>query len=145
MDEQSRRVLILDSDPETLINLQRVFQDAEIDATITWDQTEAPQSLETLRYDIILIGHHPPELDAAAVLDGLSLHGICPSVLILRQTISEREVAEFQRLGAIGMVPASDSVAILEQVEKALAQKPLSKGANKEIRLEQVRSLPRAS
>ena len=41
MNEQSRRVLILDIDPHTLVTLQHVLEWAEINTTITWDATEA--------------------------------------------------------------------------------------------------------
>ena len=115
------RVLILDTDPHTLITLQHALEKAEIDTTITWDEAEACQLLETSHFDLILVGDHPPELDAAAILDDLSFRGTCPSVLILRTVISEKEAEGFRRLGAIGVVPKLDPLAVLDQVTKTLA------------------------
>ena len=122
MDERLHRVLILDTDPDTLIRLQHVLEQAEIDATITWDEGEACHFLETAPLDLILIGDHPPELDAAAILDVLSSRGTCPPVLILRAVIGEKDTEYFRRLGAIGVVLKRDSLAVLDQVTKALAQ-----------------------
>ncbi len=121
MDERLHRVLILDTDPETLIMLQHVLEQAEIDATITWDQAEACQLLETAPFDLILIGDHPPELNAAAILDDLSFRGSCPAVLILRAVVGDKDPDYFRSLGAIGVVPKRAPLAVLEQVTKTLA------------------------
>ena len=121
MDEQLHRVLILDIDPDTLIALQHVLEQAKIDATITWDEGEAWQLLETSPFDLILIGDHPPELNAASILDDLSFRGFCPAVLILRAIVGGKDAEYFRSLGAIGVVPKRDSLAVLEQVTKVLA------------------------
>jgi CheY-like chemotaxis protein len=116
-----RRVLILDIDPDALITLQHLLEEAELDATITWDKAEACQLLETAAFDLILIGDHPPELDGAAILDSLSFRGNCPPVLILRGIINEKDATYFRRLGAIGVVSKREPLSILDQVAKALA------------------------
>jgi len=114
------RVLILDTDPHTLIILQHALEKAEIDTTITWDEAEACQLLESSRFDLILIGDHPPELDAASIIDDLSFRGTCPSVLILQAVVAEKDVECFRRLGAIGVVPKLDPLAVLDQVTRVL-------------------------
>lgn len=116
------RVLILDSDADTLITLQRVLENAEIDVTVSWDEMEACRLLETTVYDLMLIGDHPPELDASAIIDRLSLRGTCPSVLILCSVISEMEVEHFRSLGASGVIPKQDSTAVVDRVRNALAR-----------------------
>ena len=116
-----RRTLILDIDPDTLLTLQQLLEEAHIDASVTWDEMEACQLIEAAPFDLMLIGDHPPELNAAAILDDLSLRGICPPVLILRGIFGEKDVAYFRRLGAIGVVSKRDPCAVLEQVTKALA------------------------
>ena len=131
------RVLILDSDPETLIKLQRALEDAGIDATITWDCAEASQLVENVPYDLMLIGDHPPDVDAAAVLESLSLRGTCPSALILRAINSQNKVEYLHRVGATGVIPERDSFTVLEQVRNILARKP----AGKPIRFDQEGSL----
>lgn len=119
--EKRLRALLLDTDPDTLITLQRALEEAGIDATVTWDEMEAWQLIEAAPFDLMLVGDHPPELNAAVILDGLSLRGSCPPVLILRGFFAEKDAEYFRRIGAIGVVPKGDSVAVLAQVTKALA------------------------
>ncbi len=121
MDKQPRRVLILDTDPDTLITLQHVLEHAELDTTITWDETEARQLLEARRFDLLLIGDHPPELDAAAILEDLRFQGASSPSLILRWIVRENDVEYFRGLGAMGVVARRNTLAVLEQVTRALA------------------------
>jgi CheY-like chemotaxis protein len=113
--------LILDTDSDTLLMLQQVLEEADIDVTVTWDRMEACQLIETAPFDVILIGDHPPELNAAAILADLSFQGIRPAVLVLRGIFGEKDAEYFRRLGATAVVPKRDPLAVLEQVTKALA------------------------
>ena len=88
MDKRLHRTLILDTDPEMLITLQHLLEEAEIDATITWDEAEACQLIETAPFDLILIGDHPPELNAEAIVDDLSLRGTCDLLPVFRTSPS---------------------------------------------------------
>jgi DNA-binding response OmpR family regulator len=129
--EKRRRALLLDTDPETLITLQHALEEADIDATVTWDEMEASQLIETASFDLILVGDHPPELDAAAILDDLRQRASCPPVLILRRILSEKDAEYFRRLGAVAVVPKRDALAVLEQVTRALAPVQLKTRAAK--------------
>ena len=113
--------LILDTDSDTLLMLQQVLEEADIDVTVTWDRMEACQLIENAPFDLILIGDHPPELNAAAILADLSFQGIRPAVLVLRGIFGEKYAEYFRRLGATAVVPKRDPLAVLEQVTKALA------------------------
>ena len=124
MAEQLRRVLILDSDPDTLIALQGIFEDAKMDTTITWDKAEACQLIETVHYDLLLIGNHPPELDPTAIIESLSYRGICPAVLILQTGISQSAAEHFRKVGATGTISKRDSSVVLEHVKTAFARMP---------------------
>jgi DNA-binding response OmpR family regulator len=115
------RTLIVDTDPDTLIMLQQVLEEADFDATVTWDNVEACQLIETVLFDLILIEDHPPELNAAAILDDLSLRSTCPPVLVLRGILGEKDAEYFRRLGAAAVVAKRDPLAVLEQAIKALA------------------------
>lgn len=123
MSEQSGRVLILDTDPDTLLLLQHVLEEAEFDVTITWDGSEASQLLGVASFDLFLIGDHLPELDAAAILNDFSVRGMCPPVLILMDVLGDTNAEYFRTLGAIGALPRRDTRAILEQVTIALTSK----------------------
>lgn len=132
MSEQLGRVLILDTDPDTLLVLQHTLEEAEFDVTITWDGSEACQLLGDASFDIFLIGDHPPELDAAAILNDLSLRGTCPPVLILVDIVGEDNTEYFRTLGAMGALRKKDTRAVLEQVTIALTSKQFKRTAKTE-------------
>ncbi len=52
----SETVLIVDNDELTLIELERVLENAGFDTTTTWDVTEAIQLLNRSRYDHVVLG-----------------------------------------------------------------------------------------
>ena len=143
MDKQSRRVLILDTDEDTLRKLQRVLEQADINTAITWDKAEACRLLGTTQFDLILVGDHPPELDPAAIMVNPSFRGTCPSVLILRAVASEKDSEYCKRLGAIGVLPKRNPIAVLDQVTKILA--PVPKATPASTVAAEVRALRAAS
>jgi DNA-binding NtrC family response regulator len=120
MKNQPHRVLIIDSDADTLIALQHVFEERGIDTEITWDGSEACTLLGTRRFDLVIIGDHPPEVDAAEILQDFSYRGTCPPALIMRGTVTGKAHEHFRRLGAIGVVPTRDASVIVEQATEAL-------------------------
>lgn len=120
MDEGLPRVLILDTDPDVLITLQQVLEHAKLDTTITWDEAEARQLLHTRSFDLVLIGDHPPEVDALAILRDFGCPGIHSS-LILRERVLENDTEYFCGLGAMGVVARRNPLAVLEQVTRALS------------------------
>lgn len=142
--QKRHKALLLDTDPDTLITLQHALEEADIDATVTWDEMEACQLIEATPFDLILVGDHPPELNAAAILDDLSLRGTCPPVLILKGIFGKKDAEYFHRLGALGVVPKRDPLAVLAQVTKALAPMALKAKAPM-AGLAEIRSLRAAS
>jgi len=78
-----RRVLILDFDAATLIALEQVFEEAGFDTTTTWNMDEACLCLGQKRFDAIVVGDHPPIIDARAVLRRLEgLHRLIPCIVM---------------------------------------------------------------
>jgi DNA-binding response OmpR family regulator len=119
--QKRHRALLLDTDPDILIMLQHALEESGVDASVTWDEMEACQLIKTVPVDLMLVGDHPPEVNAAAILHELSLRGTCPPVLILRGIFGEKDAEYSRRLGAIGVVPRRDVFAVLEQARRALA------------------------
>jgi len=112
----SNQVLIVDVDPDTLITLEKVFEDAGFGAITTWTAAEAMQLLASKCFDIFLVGDHPPEIDAAAILGTVRAEGFRGACFILQPTIRKSDLERFSCLGAVGVVSKWDHASLLEQV-----------------------------
>lgn len=110
------QVLIVDMDQDTLITLEKVFEDAGFDAITTWTAAEAMQLLASKGFDIFLVGDHPPEIDAVAILGELRAQGFRGACFILEPTIRKSDLERFSSLGAISLVSKWDHASLLEQV-----------------------------
>ena len=63
-----RSILVVDHDEDVLLRLEHLLETAGFDTTVTWRLDEVRQFIEQQRYDLLVIGHHPPDLDAFRVL-----------------------------------------------------------------------------
>ena len=63
-----RSILVLDHDEDVLLRLEHLLETAGFDTTVTWRLDEVRQFIEQRRFDLLVIGHHPPNLDASRVL-----------------------------------------------------------------------------
>jgi len=63
-----KRILLLDSDQDVLIGLERVLENEGMRTTVTWHQHEAMKLLSSDSIEVVVVGHHPPEINAADVL-----------------------------------------------------------------------------
>jgi DNA-binding response OmpR family regulator len=116
MSERPCKVLVVDTDPDVLILLQRVLEDARIDTTVTWDYGEARTLVENTPFDVILVGDHPAEAAKKFLTDACAESS--RPCLILRTTPSERDADYFFRFGVTGVVPKREPVRVLEQVQR---------------------------
>lgn len=66
-----KKVLVLDADERLLIELERLLEDAGFDTITTWELRDALALLCTRRFDMVLVGDHPPEIPASEVLKQL--------------------------------------------------------------------------
>ncbi len=67
MEESRNHVLVIDIDDDFLIGIQRLLEDQGFDTTITWDVSEALDLLVSEQFEVIVVGHHPPELHASEI------------------------------------------------------------------------------
>ncbi len=65
-------ILIADNDEDVLLRLEHLLETAGFDTTITWRLDEVQRLLKLRTYDLIVIGHCPPQLDVARVLRQIS-------------------------------------------------------------------------
>ncbi len=103
MGDAQHRLLVVDVDDSALIQLQCVLENSGYDTTVTWDVNEALARLRREHFDVFLLGHHPPQLDAFAVLRKLSGQS-CPSI-VLRWPEHPFEDEYMYALGATAVVP----------------------------------------
>lgn len=63
-----QHVLVLDIDERFLIEWERMLEDEGFDTTTTWDCRQAVELLHSRGYDLVVVGHHPPDINAEDVL-----------------------------------------------------------------------------
>ena len=63
-----KRILLLDTDQDVLIGLERVLENEGMRTTVTWHQHEAMKLLSLDSIEVVVVGHHPPEINAAELL-----------------------------------------------------------------------------
>ena len=117
MSERKCKALILDSDPDALIVLQRTLENGGVDTTITWDNAEARNLAKSTLFDVMLIGDHPPEISPDTTVRDLRLRGIISPCLILRTTAREMDTERLRRIGVIKAVSKRDPDRVLKEVQ----------------------------
>ena len=126
MREHKCKALILDSDPDALITLQRTLENGGVDTTITWDDAEARNLIRSTAFDVMLIGDHPPEISAENTVRHFRVHGASGPCLILGTTAREKSAERLQRLGVVGVFPKRDPDRVLEEVQGTCGLKTTS-------------------
>ena len=63
-----RSILVVDHDEDVLLRLEHLLETAGFDTTVTWRLDEVRHLIDQRRFDLVVIGHHPPHLDASRVL-----------------------------------------------------------------------------
>ena len=114
MSERPFRVLILGRDPDTLITLQRVFEDAGLDTTITWDEAEAHKWARSMQFDVLLLRECPPGLIAESIWHELRNIPRCQLIVVVA---NQGEAEHFVRRGFV-VIDNRDPFRVLEQVQQ---------------------------
>ena len=71
MKPQRLRILICDTEVETLLDLEQMLEDAGFDTTTTWNAIDVTRLLEERLFHLLIMGDHPPQMDAEIILRGL--------------------------------------------------------------------------
>jgi len=61
-------ILITDHDEDVLLRLQHLLETAGCDTTVTWRADEVRDLMRQREYDLVIVGHCPPQLNAASIL-----------------------------------------------------------------------------
>ena len=62
------KILILDHNEDVLLRLEHVLETAGFDTTLAWHSDAFYRYFAETEYDLYIIGHRPPETDAAEIL-----------------------------------------------------------------------------
>jgi DNA-binding response OmpR family regulator len=108
-----------------------MLEDAGFDTTTTWDKLDFARLLGGGLFDLLIIGDHPPDMDAEVILRGLrGKYPRTPDVLCLVQrNLDESQIERFRSAGATAVVSKQDHASIVEQVEFRL--RPANSGLRK--------------
>jgi DNA-binding response OmpR family regulator len=120
MRSQRLHVLICDSDPETLIDLERMLEDAGFDTTTTWDTSRSRTLNQKDLFDGLILSDHPPQMNGAAILMDLrGKHLNVPYILCLawQKHVDEQRVERLRSAGVTEVVSGKDHASIVERVE----------------------------
>jgi DNA-binding NtrC family response regulator len=130
MSHRRKRVLILDLDERVLMTLERLLEDAGCDTCTTWNVAEARRLFADDGFDVVLVGDHPPELDAEKILAELEVrHSDC-KCLVLESTAQEADLERFQSVGAFAVVTKQDLSQVVGRLSGHLSPMAVQFSAN---------------
>jgi len=114
----ARRVLVLDFDEKTLIALEQLLEQAGLDTAITWSIHEAFSWLERQRFDLIVVGDHPPDIDAHVLLRWLQAMRQRVPCIVMRA--ARRLPNDVKPSELVRSIPSCGSPEVLEQAQQLL-------------------------
>ena len=126
MSQRRKKVLIVDLDESVLITLERVLEDADCDTCTTWNVAEAVRLFTADGFDFVLIGDHPPELDAVRILRELVVRHPDCKCLVLESIVQESDFERLQPVGASAVIPKRD----ISQIVGRLCDHPGPRAVN---------------
>ena len=125
MFSSKQNILVLDSDPQFLIALERVLEGEGFNTTTTWDVRQAIALLGSAHFDVLLVGEHPPELKSAELLKRLrSEHQAVPCLVMRPAARYPFEAQYLCTLGAYAVVCKWEHKRIVELVQQIICTTP---------------------
>jgi len=100
-----------------------MLEDAGFDTTTTWNVMDLARRSERDRFHLLIIGDHPPQMDAEAILKDLrekDLRGIDVPCLVLKWDVRTCDIERLRPVGAMAVVSRRNFASILEHAETCL-------------------------
>jgi CheY-like chemotaxis protein len=120
VSSKRKRVLIVDVDPALLGVVERLLETEGWDTTTTWDMNEAIASLRSRRFDLVIAGHHPPDIKAEEILKQLQTKPPPASCIVTVAAVGYPFEAQYLRfLGAKAIVSKWNQHELVEAVRRA--------------------------
>ena len=109
--------LLVDLDDLVLIALEHALDDVGVDTTTMWEPEVACHELARGDYDVFLVGHHPPAIDAHRAL---AFRRATPCIVLIPQAPDDNARQEWKACGAVGVACKHDLVDVQQAVARAL-------------------------
>jgi CheY-like chemotaxis protein len=121
MDGPRTCVLVVDIDDQFLIAIERLLENQGFNTTTTWDPNEALERLSSQPFEVVLVGHHPPELHASDILQHIQRSGQSAACFVLQPAARIfSDLRFFLSQGARGVLCKRDHADIAEEVRKSV-------------------------
>jgi DNA-binding response OmpR family regulator len=120
---QRVRILICDSDPEMLIDLERALEGMGFETTTTWNAPDVERLLGECSFNLLIVGDRPPQMDAEAIfneLRGKNYHVSHVLCLVWRRQLDQHDLERLRSAGATTVVSGQDCASIVEEVKFSL-------------------------
>lgn len=127
MSNRRQKTLILHHDEIALLDLEHTLETQGCDTTSTWDLREAVALLRAKPFELLVVAHHPPEIDAAVVLRAARGAPDLESIVLLPRLLHPFEQEHFAFLGASAVV--TQWTALVFRSEQPSRGRPLWKSA----------------
>lgn len=130
VQESRSKVLIVDSDEQVLINLERLLEDEGFGTTTTWSAQQALELLQADGFDVLVMGDHLADLSCEQLLREIQRQGLTASILVMESAGAKAPSAAsyFASLGAMATVRKREIGKMLESI-KNLTANDLRRGA----------------
>jgi DNA-binding NtrC family response regulator len=130
MNARPKRILVLDASEHVLINLERLLEEKGFDTTTTWDMHDALEGLARRHYDLLLVGEHPPAVDAGEILRQLQYKRLNTPTLVLLPEVYPFEPEYLYSLGACEVLAEWQYSEVVEHVIARFAARTRAAAAN---------------
>lgn len=101
MSESRRRILVVDDDQNTRFLSERVLTSAGHEVQAVGTASEAVQTIEAWRPDLVLLDLVMPDQDGWSVLEGIRSLPARPLVVVVTARVEERTADRALQLGAV--------------------------------------------
>lgn len=128
--KEKKRVLVVDSNEETLVTLQKVLENASFDTCTTWSGHEALALLQSQEFDALLVDDYLPDLHASDFLNRVGRLPIQPRVVVMQAAMpTASHMRHYVALGASAVVRKHHLAEVCRAVGSCCADEPLAKVA----------------
>ncbi len=93
-------ILIVDHDEDVLLRLEHLLETAGFETTISWRLEQAEDFIEKNSFDLVVVCHYPPVLDAAGVLRRAANRRRSPCIVLHAPERFPFDAEYFYSLGA---------------------------------------------